>query len=177
MDYCFILMQMIFHSSVTLPRRDFIRPRRVLLSSRLCRALSVGAVGRLTFLVTVTLLINSCRRCRASARFFSRVLYLPALMITTPSLLMRRSLRFSRRCLYNSGSDEARISKRRCIAVETLLTFCPPAPRARTAEISISSSGTDILREAIFRSRPTGNSRSISCHGRRSPCPVLPPSR
>ena len=139
------------HSSVTLRRRDLTRPRRVLLSSRLCRELSVGAVGRLTFLVTVTLLINSCRRCRASVRFFSRVRYLPALMTTTPSLLMRWSLRFRRRCLYSSGSDEARISKRRCIAVDTLLTFCPPAPRARMAEISISSSGTDILRVYVVK--------------------------
>ena len=34
------------------------------------------------------------------------------------------------------------MSKRRCTALETLLTFCPPAPCARTAVSSISLSGT-----------------------------------
>ena len=33
------------------------------------------------------------------------------------------------------------MSKRKCIADETLLTFCPPAPWARIADISISDSG------------------------------------
>src|SRR5438067_7870564 len=38
-----------------------------------------------------------------------------------------------RRALTGSGSDDAAISKRRWMADETLLTFCPPAPCARTA--------------------------------------------
>ena len=33
------------------------------------------------------------------------------------------------------------MSKRRCIALETLFTFCPPAPWARIALISISLAG------------------------------------
>ena len=41
-----------------------------------------------------------------------------------------------------SGSDEARMSKRRCTALETLLTFCPPAPCARIALNSTSDSST-----------------------------------
>ena len=135
--------------SNTLPRSDFIRPCRVLLSSLFCCELPVGLVGRLSFLTIATHLINSCNRSSASARFFSCVLYFPALMTITPSLLMRRSFRFKRRCLYHSGSEDARILKRRCIADETLLTFWPPAPRARMAESSISSSGS-VTFEDIF---------------------------
>src|SRR5690242_2743400 len=45
------------------------------------------------------------------------------------------------RSLTSSGSDERRMSKRRCTAFDTLLTFCPPAPCARVAESSISTSG------------------------------------
>jgi len=33
------------------------------------------------------------------------------------------------------------MSKRKCNALETLLTFCPPAPWARMAVSSISASG------------------------------------
>jgi hypothetical protein len=40
--------------------------------------------------------------------------------------------------LQGPGSDEARMSKRRCTAEETLLTFWPPAPCARIALISTS---------------------------------------
>ena len=47
----------------------------------------------------------------------------------------------SRRSLMCSGSDEALTSKRRCTAFDTLFTFWPPAPCARTAVISISCSG------------------------------------
>jgi len=62
-----------------------------------------------------------------------------ALMMTTPSAVIRRSLCASRRALTVSGSVEPRTSKRRCTAFETLLTFCPPAPCARTAVSSTSS--------------------------------------
>ena len=44
--------------------------------------------------------------------------------------------------LWASGSEDARMSQRRWIAVETLLTFWPPAPWARIAENSTSSAGT-----------------------------------
>src|SRR3982751_1120248 len=63
-------------------------------------------------------------------------------MTITPSSLRRRSGRASRRALTSSGSDEAATSKRRWIALDTLLTFCPPAPCARTAVISTSLSST-----------------------------------
>ena len=42
--------------------------------------------------------------------------------------LMRLSRRARRRSLTPSGSEEAGMSKRRCTALDTLLTFCPPAP-------------------------------------------------
>src|SRR5258706_5577037 len=48
----------------------------------------------------------------------------------------------SSRSLTCSGSEEARMSKRSCTAFDTLLTFWPPAPWARTAVSSISDSGT-----------------------------------
>ena len=51
----------------------------------------------------------------------------------------------SKRALMASGSEDAAMSKRRCIAVDTLLTFCPPAPCARIAVHSISASGIRIV--------------------------------
>src|SRR5215510_7415475 len=60
-------------------------------------------------------------------------------MTTTPSAVMRRSLRAHRRALIASGNDDARMSKRRWTEVATLLTFWPPAPWARTALHSISA--------------------------------------
>ncbi len=63
-----------------------------------------------------------------------------ALITTTPSAVMRWSRSASRRSLTASGSDDARMSKRRCTALDTLLTFCPPAPCARTAVSSTSDS-------------------------------------
>src|SRR5690606_17914924 len=59
------------------------------------------------------------------------------------SAVMRWSASDSNRALSVSGSDEPRISNRRWMAVETLLTFWPPAPCARIASIRISSSGRD----------------------------------
>src|SRR5262245_2342676 len=49
-----------------------------------------------------------------------------------------------------SGSDEARMSKRRWTAFETLLTFWPPAPCARTAVSSTSCSGTTSVAALIL---------------------------
>ncbi len=60
-------------------------------------------------------------------------------MTTTPSVVMRESDSASRRAFTSSGSDDAGTSKRRCTALDTLLTFCPPAPCARTA-VNVTSS-------------------------------------
>ena len=62
-------------------------------------------------------------------------------MTTTPVRLMRWSPPRSSRSFSAPGSEEARMSKRRWTAFETLLTFWPPAPWARTAVSSTSASG------------------------------------
>ncbi|KAG1522219.1 hypothetical protein G6F50_018696 [Rhizopus delemar] len=55
---------------------------------------------------------------------------------------MRRSRRASRRVRNGSGNEgELATSKRSSTAVETLLTFCPPAPLARTNRATSSPSG------------------------------------
>ncbi len=48
-----------------------------------------------------------------------------------------------------------RVSKRNCAAVESLLTFCPPGPEARTKEISMSFSS--IVRSREIRSMASPN--------------------
>ena len=64
--------------------------------------------------------------------------------------------------------EEARMSKRRCTAEETLLTFWPPAPCARIALISISASGIAIAKEesgmALYSASP--RDRWLACRVR-----------
>ena len=81
---------------------------------------------------------RSLRRANASRRLRSWLRWRCALMTMTPSSFMRRSARPSRRAFTSSGNDEAATSKRRWIALDTLLTFWPPAPAERTA---VSSTG------------------------------------
>jgi hypothetical protein len=55
------------------------------------------------------------------------------------------------------GSEgERRASKRSCTALDTLLTFCPPGPEARTKDSSNSESSMAML-SVIF---------NTACHGR-----------
>src|SRR5690606_38574199 len=82
-----------------------------------------------------------CRRAKASSRFFSWVRWVWALITMTPSVVSLLSCRRNRRAFISAGKDEAPMSKRRWMAELTLLTFCPPAPWARMACNSISSSG------------------------------------
>src|SRR5574340_624902 len=66
-------------------------------------------------------------------------------MISTPSWGRRRPARAMRRARTGSGSEgERATSKRNCTAVETLLTFCPPGPEARTKSSWISRSSSSI---------------------------------
>src|SRR4029453_11574400 len=58
---------------------------------------------------------------------------------------MRESRCARRRSLTGSGSDDAWMSKRRCTALETLLTFCPPAPWAGMGVHSISAGLMSIM--------------------------------
>src|SRR5205807_377523 len=68
-----------------------------------------------------------------------------ALITITPVRVTRWSPQRSSRSFRSSGSEERRMSKRRCTAFDTLLTFWPPAPCARTAVSSTSLSGTMML--------------------------------
>ncbi len=55
------------------------------------------------------------------------------MMTITPSLVSRLPASRISRTATSFGSDgERRTSKRSCTAVESLLTFCPPGPEART---------------------------------------------
>src|SRR5436190_7599131 len=85
---------------------------------------------------------RECNRANASARFISRLRCAWDLMTITPVRVTRWSPQRKRRSLRSSGREERRMSKRRCTASDTLLTFWPPAPCARTALISTSDSGT-----------------------------------
>src|SRR5580765_18363 len=90
-------------------------------------------------------------------------------MTTIPSSLRRRSWLASSRALTASGSDEAATSKRRWIALDTLLTFCPPAPWARTALISTSASSTTTLGGALLTGPPACDRNSLASHPHRHP--------
>src|SRR5258706_1795646 len=120
----------------------FTWPRLILLSMRRNFEARVGRVAILRLGGSATLCTRRFRRCRASARFISRLRCCQALMTRTPSRVMRRSWRANRRAFTACGSEDAAMSKRRCTALDTLLTFCPPAPAARTAVISTSDSRT-----------------------------------
>src|SRR6218665_1845903 len=128
--------------SRTGPRKALVALRCVLSCSRRCLALYEGLVARRTRGGRATLLTRVFRRSSAAAQFCSWLRYCRALMTTTPSCVMRVSRRASRRCFTSSGNEEAATSQRRCIALDTLLTFCPPGPCARTAVISTSCTGT-----------------------------------
>src|SRR3569623_1648126 len=66
-------------------------------------------------------------------------------MIRTPSWVSRRPARVMRRARTGSGSEgEWATAKRNCTAVDTLLTFCPPGPEARTNASWISRSSSSI---------------------------------
>src|SRR3990172_13094989 len=88
--------------NILFARRFFNRPCFVLLSSLLIFEVALGFVGLRFFLVTATLFINSCNRVSAISLFFSWLRYSWALIIMTPSLVMRRSLQFNNRCLQKS---------------------------------------------------------------------------
>src|SRR6185369_14561112 len=115
-----------------------MRPRLSLLSTRLCCEARVGLVARRARGTTTARAISSSRRLSASSRLASWVRYCCALMMMLPSAVTRWSDSASRRSFQACGSDEARMSKRRWMAEDTLLMFWPPAPWARTAVISTS---------------------------------------
>src|ERR1700742_3315358 len=67
-------------------------------------------------------------------------------MTITPSLVRRLPARCIRRMATSFGNDgERRASKRNCTADDTLLTFCPPGPEARTKDSDSSDSSMEML--------------------------------
>src|SRR5690242_21889150 len=66
-------------------------------------------------------------------------------MINTPSCVARLPANARRRCRTSAGSErDWPASKRSWTAVETLLTFWPPGPEARTKVIVSSESGMNM---------------------------------
>src|SRR6185437_15369951 len=127
-------------SPITTQSLPDTRPRSFLTSlladlpsNRLCLEPYVGLVALRGLGGTATLSTRACKREMASARLYSRLRLPCALMTTTPSDVMRWSLRANRRALMTSGKEDAVMSKRKRTAFDTLLTFCPPAPCARMA--------------------------------------------
>jgi hypothetical protein len=107
----------------------------------------VGAVALLDLRTSIASLINSFNLCKAFSRLVSWLRASCDLIITVPAGLIRRSFIFNKRSLYTSGNEDARISKNKCTAVETLFTFCPPAPCERIACNWISRKGMDTLED------------------------------
>jgi hypothetical protein len=140
---------------------SFVRPRIFLAEDR-CdfavsrRALeaSVGRLGRRVFGTTCARAINSFSRALASARLASCVRCTREVMINTPSCVARPPANARRRCRTSGGSErEWRTSKRSWTAVETLLTFWPPGPEARTKVIVSSESGIN-MGKCYFQNSP-----------------------
>jgi hypothetical protein len=106
---------------------------------------NVGRLGRRVFGTASARAISSSSRARASARLASCVRCWRAVMINTPSCVARLPANARRRC--RTSSERARdwpTSKRSWTAVETLLTFWPPGPEARTKVIVSSESGMNM---------------------------------
>src|SRR5215510_11192383 len=75
-------------------------------------------------------------------------------MTITPSLVSRLPAMRIKRKATSFGKDvECRASKRSCTADETLLTFCPPGPEARTNDSESSDSSMEMV--SVIRIIPT----------------------
>jgi hypothetical protein len=102
----------------------------------------VGRVAMRAFGFTDAARSKSASRASASRRFASCVRKRPASITSTSSPLTRRPAIRRNRAFTSAGSVRlAPMSKRSSTAVETLLTFCPPGPDARTCRNSNSASG------------------------------------
>src|SRR5215831_6560571 len=134
------------------PQSSFIRPRNFLEEDRCDFAVSrrilepsVGRLGRRVFGTTSARAISSFSRARASAQLASCVRCAREVMINTPSCVARLPASARSRCRTSSGSErDWPASKRSWTAVETLLTFWPPGPEARTKIMVSSESGMNM---------------------------------
>jgi len=140
---------------------SFVRPRSFLDEDRCDFAVSrrtlepsVGRLGRRVFDTTCARAISSFRRARASARLASCVRCTRGVMINTPSCMARLPANARRRCRTSAGSErDCPTSNRSWTAVETLLTFWPPGPEARTNVIVSSESGMN-MGKCYFQNSP-----------------------
>ena len=147
--------------------------RRRFASRRACLAALGGWVGRRGGGGVAARRISCSKRARASSRLLCWLRNRLALMTMTPPRVNRRPARRSRRARTGSGSEgERRASKRSSTAVDTLLTFCPPGPEARTNDSSISPGSRAI--SLVMRSN-RGSPRACGRHFRaiRRPCQEL----
>ena len=127
------------YSSRGRPRNFFASPRSAFAVSRLTFDPNVGLLARRFFGTTSALATNSSSFARAAARFASCVRCSLAVINNTPSCVIRfpanaHSLSFT--ALGNA--PDLPTSNRNSTAVDTLLTFWPPGPDART-NASLSS--------------------------------------
>jgi hypothetical protein len=140
---------------------SFVRPRSFLEKERCDFSVSrrtlepsVGRLGRRVLGTTWARAISLSSRARASARLASCVRCSRAVMINTPSRVARLPANARRRCRTSSGSEgEWPISKRSWTAVDTLLTFWPPGPDARTKVVVNSESGMK-MGKCYFQNSP-----------------------
>jgi len=148
-------------------RRSVLRAeRRRFASRRRSRCAREGAVARRGRGSARAARSKFSRRARASARFWSWLRKRLAVMTSTPAAVMRLPARRNRRARTGSGSDGDRpTSKRSCTALETLLTFWPPGPDARTNASSISEGSMTMV----------SLTRSIALRRQTSPLRILPP--
>ena len=121
----------------------------------------MGRLGRRVFGTSSARAINSLSRARASARLASCVRCAREVMTNTPSCVARLPANVRRRCRTSAGSErDWPVSKRSWTAVETLLTFWPPGPEARTKVIVSSESGMN-MGKCYFQNSPCC-SRSVA---------------
>src|SRR6185312_4810575 len=127
--------------------RRLLMPERRFFASSRSRLADFGTlVARRTVGFTAACRIRSNRRSRASARLRDWSRCSCATMTMTPSLVRRWPASAIRRMATSFGSDgEWRASKRSCTADDTLLTFCPPGPEARTKDSESSDSSMEIV--------------------------------
>ena len=92
---------------------------------------------------------NSSSLDQANIRFMSWLREFCTFITKTPSLLILVSLDAKNLSLTRWGRLDAPMSKRRCIALETLLTCCPPAPCDLIADSFTSDSLISICSDMV----------------------------
>src|SRR5215475_3425255 len=138
-------------SSLIRPRNFFEEDRCDFAVSRRTLEASVGRLGRRVFGTSSARAISSLSRARASARLASCVRCAREVMTNTPSRVARLPANARRRCRTFAGSErDWPALKRSWTAVETLLTFWPPGPEART-KVMVSSESGMIMGKCYFQ--------------------------